>query len=258
MMNTKRHNIKHSAFLKEGISILMYHQVGDFSPMKTHRASYCHYRRFSAQMKLLSLLGYHVMDFETAIKAIEEKTEIPPLSVVLTFDDGCRNFYEYAYPVLKKFRFPAIVYVVSGLIGKKAEWFSREDRHAPALMSEDILLELRKNGIIFGAHGMSHVRLAETETARQREEIFKSKAVLEDILGEEVRHFCYPYGSYDKAVLNLTKEAGYKTAVTCSRGTAYPGDDLLQLPRKAISYGDSLAGFLWKIHIKNKRKTPPL
>lgn len=226
--------------------------------MKAHRASYCHYKRFRAQMNFLRFFRYHVLDMDTAVFALKRKKEMPPRSVVLTFDDGCENFYEYAYPVLKRHEFPAIVYIVSGLVGKRAEWFSREGRPAPLLMDKERIRELRKSGITFGTHGMTHIRLAEADKKRQRWEIYNSKAILEDILGEKVRHFCYPYGSYSKEVMEMTKEAGYGSAVTCSRGMAYSGDDLLQLPRKAISYGDSLLGFFWKLTMKNRRKTPPI
>jgi peptidoglycan/xylan/chitin deacetylase (PgdA/CDA1 family) len=264
MMNAERHNIQHSSFLKGGISFLMYHQVGDFPPMNAHRASYCRYDRFRAQMNFLRIFRYHVLDMDTALTALQGKSEIPPRSVVLTFDDGCENFYEYAYPVLKKYGFPAIVYIVSGLVGKSAEWFLRDGRHAPQLMGKERIREIcRANPplfplISFGAHGMTHIHLAKADEKRLREEIYNSKAMLEDISGEKVRHFCYPYGSYSKEVMEIAKEAGYVSAVTCSRGMACPGDDLLQIPRKAISYGDSILGFFWKLTMKNRRKTPPI
>jgi hypothetical protein len=78
------------------------------------------------------------------------------------------------------------------------------------------------------------------------------------MLDAPVEHFCYPYGSYDLRVLAAVAEAGYRSATTstCVRAPARPGDDPLALPRKAISFGDNLAGVAWKLHLKNSPKGP--
>ena len=241
-----------------GVSILMYHQVGRFRPMSTHRSTYCGYRRFAAQMALLKILGYPVLDFETLIACIRGETEVPGRAVVLTFDDGYENFYEYAFPVLKRHGFPATVYLLSGLLGRKAEWFRKEGRPAPPLMTRERIVQLMNEGICFGSHGISHKRLAEVAEDIMRREVFESKKDLERLFGRKVEHFCYPYGSYDAGCVRAVQEAGYRSAVSCVRGCAFPGDDPYQLARKAISYGDSLAGFLWKVHMKKSRKHPEL
>lgn len=89
------------------------------------------------------------------------------------------------------------------------------------------------------------------------DEITLSKSRLEQALGEPVRHFCYPYGSYDDAVVAMAAQAGYDSATTCDRAGAVVGEDPLRLPRKAISFGDSLAGYAWKLHMKQRRKAAP-
>jgi len=241
-----------------GISILMYHQVGDFPPMKAHRSTYCLRRRFAAQMALLSRLRCPVLPFDEALDALAGGRPVPQRAVVLTFDDGCENFYEHAFPVLKRYRFPAIVYLVSGLVGKRAEWFAADGRTTPPLMDRERILGLVREGIAFGSHGMGHMRLSGLDQKTLHREIARSKTDLESLLGIPIRHFCFPYGSHDEAAVAMVRRAGYASAVTCVRGAALPGEDPFQLPRKAISYGDSLAGFLWKILFKNRRKTPPL
>jgi peptidoglycan/xylan/chitin deacetylase (PgdA/CDA1 family) len=229
------------------ISILMYHQVGDFRSMASHRSTYCHYRRFAAQMAYLSRFGYHVLRLDEALSALQGERAIPSRTVVLTFDDGYENFHQYAFPVLRRYGFPAIVYLVSSLIGKPAEWFARDGRDTPPLMGRKRILELRREGIAFGSHGRSHVKLAEVMPEHAREEVYHSKAELEALLGEEVRHFCYPYGSYNSAVVEAVRTAGYCSAVTCDRAVATAASDPLRLPRKAIAYGDSLLGYFWKL-----------
>ena len=233
------------------ISILMYHQVGDFPAMERHRSTYCHYRRFAAQMAYLHRFGYRVMSLDQALRALRGDVAVPPRAVVLTFDDGYENFYEYAFPVLRRYRFPGIVYLIAGLIGRNSEWFAAEGRDAPPLMSADRIRQLAGEGVDFGSHGVNHVKLAQVDPAAARAEIEHSKQALEALLDREVRHFCYPYGSYDPQVVELARGAGYASAVTCDRAAARSHHDPLALPRKAISYGDNLIGYAWKLQFKN-------
>ena len=238
------------------ISILMYHQVGDFAPMQGHRSTYCHYRRFAAQMAYLHRFRYAVLGMDAVVACLRGERPIPPRAVALTFDDGYENFYEYAYPELARHGFPAMVYLISGFVGRDSAWFAADGRDTPPLMSADRIRELRRAGIDFGSHGVSHVKLAQVDRARMRDEITRSRRELESLLGEEVRHFCYPYGSHDAEVVEAARAAGYASAVTCVRAAATPGADLLALPRKAISYGDNLLGYAWKLIAKNRPKVP--
>lgn len=241
-----------------GIQILMYHQVGDFPAMDTHRATYCDYRRFGTQMAYLKLGGYHVLRLDDALRCLRGEMPIPPRAVVLTFDDAYENFYEYAFPVLQKHGFPAMVYPISGMLGQPAAWLAADNHATPLLMSAARLRQLRAAGIDIGSHSVSHVRLTEQSIERIREEATRSKAELEDVLGERIDHFCYPYGSHDMRVVEAVAAAGYRSATTCERAPATCADDPLTLPRKAIAWGDSLIGVWWKMHMKNTRKRPPI
>jgi peptidoglycan/xylan/chitin deacetylase (PgdA/CDA1 family) len=119
-------------------------------------------------------------------------------------------------------------------------------------MSADQLREIRASGVTIGSHTMNHPRLAGLSPAHCRRELAGSKAALEDLLGEEVRHLCYPYGSFGTDTLRAAAEIGYLSATTCLRGPVEPGDHALALPRKAISFGDNLIGFVWKLAVKNR------
>lgn len=234
------------------ISILMYHQVGDFDlKIKNHRATYCHYKRFAAQMAWLKRWDYNVISLDEAATAIAENKSLPKHSVVLTFDDGYENFYEYAWPILQKHNFPSTVYIVSSLLGKTANWLAKDKHPTPPLMNIDRIRQLNKETIVnFGSHSANHNRLAELPLKEAETEILQSKTSLESMLDQPVQDLCYPYGSYNEDVINISRAAGYKTAVTCQRSKADKNSDLLALPRKAISLGDDLAGFWWKVHMK--------
>ncbi len=237
------------------ISILMYHQVGHFPSMRTHRANYCDAGRFAAQMALLHHLGWRVLDLDQALTCLRGESPIPPRAVVLTFDDAYENFADHALPVLQRWGYPATVYAISGWLGRPIAWASQEPgRPVPGLMSGSRLREVRAAGIAVGSHSASHAKLGELGPERQREELADSKAALEDLLGEPVRHLCYPFGSFDLGAVRAAAAAGYVSATTCLRGAATPQDHPLALPRKAISFGDNLLGYWWKLAIKDAPK----
>lgn len=237
---------------ERGVSILMYHQIGEFAPMRDHRSTYCDHRRFAAQMAWLHRLRYTVLRLDEALNGLRGERSLPPRAVVLTFDDGYENFYEYALPELASYGFPATVYALANCLGKPSAWFAADGRATPPLMSGARLRELRRLGIDIGSHGLTHRRLADLDRAAARTEVADSRDRLQQLLGEPVMHFCYPYGSHDDAVVGMVSDAGYSSAVTCERASAFAGADVLRLPRKAISYGDSLAGYAWKLHMKTR------
>lgn len=244
--------------MSTGINILMYHQVGEFAPMQAHRSTYCDHRRFASQMAYLARFGYTVLSMDQVLACVRGEASIPPKAVALTFDDGYENFYEYAFPVLQKHGFPAMVYLISDMLGQPSSWFAQEGRATPPLMSAARVRQLRREGIDFGSHSATHVKLAEQSSERIREEVSRSKAVLEDVLGEPVQHFCYPYGSHDMRAVEAVAEAGYRCATTCVRAPATVADDPLTLPRKAVSWGDNLVGLFWRLHMKNTPKSVPI
>lgn len=236
------------------VSILMYHQVGEFARPSAHRATFCHIRRFRSQMAYLHRFGYKVISLEDALDGLFGNGSLPGHAVVITFDDGYQNFRDYAFPVLRQYGFPATVFLVSGLLGKNAQWLADEGRAAPRLMAPATIRELRTQNITFGSHTFSHPSLVRINRGRRTEEIVRSKADLEDLLGEETKYFCYPNGDFDDAVVATVQKAGYRAALTCVRANATASDNIFILPRKAISYGDSLIGYFWKLHIKSKKK----
>lgn len=236
------------------VSILMYHQVGEFARPAAHRAVFCHVKRFRAQMAYLKFMNIPVLSLEQAHRVLFEGQPLARPAVVLTFDDGYENFQEHAWPILQAHGFPVSVFLVSDLMGKSSEWLGSEFSDHPALMSASTVRQLASEGVSFGSHACSHPRLSRLDDAHMRREVFDSKSALEDLLGREVPDFCYPYGDYNARTVELVQEAGYRTGLTCVKGPANTALNPLEIPRKAISYGDNLIGFAWKLHFKNKRK----
>lgn len=235
------------------LSILMYHQVGPYPRPRAHKASFCHIRQFRQQLAYLKLAGFRVISMAEAYEGLFGGGVIAPRSVVLTFDDGYQDFHDHAWPALQEYGFPATVFLISGLIGQPARWQTDFERIAP-LMDAPTIRRLQDEGVHFGSHAVNHYRLPQLDTEAVRHEVFDSKAALQDLLGREVSHFCYPYGEYDQRARDFVEQAGYQTGLTCIRGAANFADNPFEIPRKAISYGDNVLGFAWKLHMKHARK----
>ena len=235
------------------LSILMYHQIGLYPRPDAHRALFCHIDRFKAQLRYLKWAGFDVINLTQARARLFEGRPLTRRTVVITVDDGYDDFREHAWPALQAEGLSATVYLVSSLIGKTASWLTDWPQQ-PKLMDAAAVRQLRQEGCDFGSHAATHPRLSRLSAAQQRAEIFDSKAALEDLLGEAVPDFCYPYGDYSLRARDLVQEAGYRTATTCIRGAGNLSDNPFELTRKAISYGDNLLGFAWKLHAKQARK----
>jgi len=240
-------------FTTPRISVLMYHQVGRFAEPKQHRACYCDAGRFRAQMAFLKHAGYRVISMADACRALFDQHPLPGRAVVLSFDDGYENFADEALPVLREFGYPSVLFAVSGLLGRRADWLSG-DGEKPPLLDSRRLSGLRDARVEIGSHSVSHARLSRLEPEQAWREIADSKVALEDVLGDTVKFFAYPYGDYSPTVRDAVARAGYQAAVTCSRGAANTAPNPFEIPRKAISYGDSLLGVFWKLAMKNRRK----
>ena len=237
------------------LSILMYHQVGRFVPMREHRANYCDAGRFARQMAFLARGGFAVLAPDAALACLRGERPMPRRAVLLTFDDGYVNFIEHALPVLQRYGFPAVVYAISGWIGRRMSWANpAPGRAEPQLMTAAQLGEIHAAGITVGSHGATHAKLGGLPPEAQRRELMDSRNALQDVLGEPVDHLCYPFGSFDRSAVDLAADVGYRSATTCLRGAATPLDHPLVLPRKAISYGDNLIGFGWKVLVKHAPK----
>lgn len=235
------------------LSVLMYHQVGHYPRPSAHKASFCHIRQFRQQLAYLKWARFNVISMAEAYQGLFHGAPLKSRSVVLTFDDGYQDFHDHAWPALQAYGFPATVFLISGLIGQAARW-QTDFANIAQLMDAPTIRRLQGQGVNFGSHAVNHYRLPQLDTADVRREVFDSKATLQDLLGQDVPDFCYPYGQYDERARHFVEEAGYQTGLTCIRGAANTADNSFEIPRKAISYGDNVLGFAWKLHMKHARK----
>ena len=205
----------------------------------------------------LARFGYTVLSMDQVLECLRGRAAVPDKAVALTFDDGYENFYEYAFPVLQSMAFRPWSHDLRPARPALALVRRRQPRH-PADH------EAPGGSVSCAARASTSARtgrppqLAQQSTEIIRDDVRRSSSRSRTMLGEQVRHFCYPM-AVDRRAIDAVADAGYASATTCVRGPASSADDPLTLPRKAISWGDNLLGYFWRLHEEHPqdRADPP-
>jgi len=134
---------------------------------------------------------------------------------VLTFDDGYEDFFTNAYPILRRYRFTATVFLVTDFIGGRSKW--EGEKGSPMLTWEEIRV-LHENGISFGTHTCAHNRLTRLSNKQLNHELITSKALLEAELGTEISLLAYPYGESNGEIQKIAMALGYRAACGVNTG----------------------------------------
>jgi peptidoglycan/xylan/chitin deacetylase (PgdA/CDA1 family)/SAM-dependent methyltransferase len=233
-----RHLLRSSA-----ITVLLYHRIAAEGPV-----ALAPYRvtpeEFARQVDYLRRQGFESLSLDAAAERLA-RGEIGGRAVVFTFDDGYLDFATTAWPILRSHGFTATVFVPTALVGERAIWDAEHGEPAP-LMSWADLARVRSEGATIASHGHDHRRLAELAPAEVRDQVGRSRAILEEKLGAPVTCFCYPWGSFDEAVCREVSAAGYRYAVAGS-GFLRRGADPHLIPRQealADVSGAAFAGLL--------------
>jgi len=167
-----------------------------------------------------------------------------PGAVALTFDDGYRNFAEVAWPLLRRYGFPATVFVVAGKVAGRNDWPALGHGMPPLeLMDWDEIRSVVREGAEAGSHDLTHAPyLPLLEEAELRERLKASRAILEGRLGAPVRSFAYPYGKVSARLRRAVADC-YETGCTTELDFVSPGADPWLLPRIDVYYLRSLFWF---------------
>jgi len=227
------------------IPILMYHSIASMPKGTVMRSLHVPPKLFKLQMWILKIIGYQGLSMGELEPYLTGRKK--GRVVGITFDDGFKNNLTNALPILKRFGFSATCYIISQKIGGINEWDLDKGIDENPLMNENEIKEWINSGMEIGSHTQNHVRLAECDIDVATTEIEKSRVDLEGQFECPVRHFCYPYGSYNDEIVTLAKNAGYITATTVNRGRAESNADTLSLPRVPITHRTFIHLFLIKI-----------
>ncbi len=187
---------------------------------------------FEKQLQYLHGHGYQTIAFNDLFHAHNFKP------VILTFDDGYRDFYLNAYPLLKKYQAKATIFIVPGFLDKPGYLFSWQ------------LQELAKDPLItLGAHTMHHAYLPSLKPQDAVKEIQDSKNILEKNFGRPVTVFAYPYGAFNDQLVKIVSAAGFKMAVSTIFGANETIENPFTLPRIRVgNYSDET--FLKRLEAK--------
>ena len=189
-------NLINKIFNKKGIIVLMYHSI---TKQKSFYPYAINEKTFQQQMDFLSQYCDVISIDEMYNILLDNKDfRYKRPKTVITFDDGYRNNYSIAYPVLKKFNLPFTIFLTTDFIEKENKSF---------MSWEDIKkLQGEYEKVNFGSHSVNHFNLTSLENEDKYKEIVDSKKIIEDKIGKNVDYFAYPSGGYDKYCLKIVEE----------------------------------------------------
>lgn len=212
-----------------GVPVLMYHQIGD----ERNNDAVISLERFAEHMEYLHRNGFSTLSLEELEAFLSGRAELPPKPVVITFDDGYRDTYEVALPILKRYNFKSTLFIPTGDKDRRISWAE--------------LREMKAAGMAVASHSNTHRELAAMTAAAKTEEIARSKELLDRNLGQDTGYFCYPNGSYDEETIALLRKHGYRLAVTIEPGWVKRGDNPFALKRVWVGNQVDLRHFEYRV-----------
>ncbi len=192
-------------------------------------------------MRWLRDHGYHGVRLD---EALDPPGAFPGRPVAITFDDGTRDFWEHARPVLSECGFGATLFIVSGEVGGRSEWDRELGEPARPLLDWDQIAALHGEGFEIASHTRTHrvlTRLSETEA---RDELEGSRADIERVVGTAPAYLAYPRGQYGPEHKRMAREAGYRGACAVVLGFSdLRRADRFELRRMTVKGTESMLRF---------------
>lgn len=232
------------------IPILMYHSISNDDEGNIHP----YYRIntspeiFAEHIKFLHGNKYSVISLKEIKNYFYAAKETSSKYVVITFDDGYRDFYTGAFPILQKYGYTATVFLPTKFIDNK-ELKLKNKEH----LNWNEVRELSDNGIHFGTHTVNHPKLINLNKKDVEFEISQSKAIIENKLGKSVYSFSYPFKfpeekkAFTKYLSVLLEKNGYECGVSTRIGTTSIEDDIYFLKRIPVNTSDDILFFTAKL-----------
>lgn len=234
---------------KYEIPVVMYHRViKDKSESGVH-GIYVTTEQFEKHLKYLKENNYQTITFKDLTNnKYKQRFNKGNKFVILTFDDGYEDNYTYAYPLLKKYGFKSVIFLVSNLNYNKWDVDSKQNPEKQFdLMNFDMIKEMEEYGIEFGGHTKTHPKLSAIPLDKAATEILESKSILEKKLGHKLVSFAYPYGLLNDQVKDIVANSGYEFAVATDSGDICFSEDLFKIRRIGIFSTNSLFTFKRKV-----------
>ena len=206
------------------VPVLTYHSINDEDSLVSVTA-----RNFDRQLAYLKSNGYEVISLKDLVEGIKNRKRFNRKTVVVTFDDGRKDNYTNALPVLEKYRFPVMIFLAANLINNRDGFLTWDDVRI-----------MRKDNVSFGAHTKNHVNLSSIKSDKILwDEIEGSKKMIEQNISAQVYYFSYPFGAFNENVKSVVKKAGFKGACTTNIGPSRFNEDVYALKRIRVKNSDT-------------------
>ncbi len=219
------------------VAILAYHKIGEPCPGGRKSWFYVPQRTFVDHLHLIRESGWAVMGLPEFLRGLTDAETFPERAALLTFDDGYRSVREVAIPVLRRFGYPAVMFVPTDYIGGDNTFDEGIEAQEPICDWND-LQELAQAGVAIQSHGASHKRFSELTLTEIEQELLRSKALLENNVGSSVEIMAFPYGDHGtnwRNIEQVLEKVGYQAACLYGGGLAtFPGAERYRLPRLAM------------------------
>jgi peptidoglycan/xylan/chitin deacetylase (PgdA/CDA1 family) len=202
---------------------------------------------FFEQMRWLKEEGFPVLPVSEALKRLSEGN-LPEGAVCITFDDGYRDNFTEAFPVLSRFHFSAMVFPVTGFVRGEGEHPRYRQSPVPVpYLTVDQVRQMKEAGIEFGCHTHTHALLPGISDDQAKDEICQAKKLLEDWTEAPVEVFAYPNGAFQHRHFSMLDEHGFQAAFSVMPGVNCRETDRWILRRTEVSGRDSLRDFMHKM-----------
>ena len=205
------------------VMVLNYHKVVD-----EHMSLSVPLADFEQHMKWLKEYGYTSITPEELYDFIVNGGELPERPVLITFDDGYKDNYTNAYPIMKKYGFKGTIFVVTGFLGVYDNYMTWEQAK-----------ELSDNGFSIESHTYSHKSMTEASDEEISKELTKSRDTIRNKLGIEADFMAYPTGTYNLHIAELVQKAGYKGAFTIKYDNVSRESNVYALERVPIFHTEN-------------------
>lgn len=217
------------------VPVLMYHRITKAPADASLPGLWVAPRRFRAQMAALAAHGWKTITAEELGLAMREHRTVGHKRFVVSIDDGARDGYNFAAPILERFDFRATYCVTPGRA------------HRPWQLSFSHMRQLREAGHEIANHSLTHADLPAVSRDRLRHEVRRAQRLIRDRVGHAPRSFCYPYGHHSAAVRRVVAAAGHVLAFTTVDGARQSTSSPMRSPRIRVNGSDGPADLLAKV-----------
>jgi peptidoglycan/xylan/chitin deacetylase (PgdA/CDA1 family) len=163
--------------------------------------------KFEQQMKYLRDEGYTCLDFTDIYKCLDSADRLPAKPVIITFDDGCLDNYQIAFPILKRYNLKATFFICTDSVDRKG------------YLTWEQIIEMSAAGMGIQSHTHSHPDLSILGDSEIQKELTMSKAILEEKVKTTVDILALPGGRGDnKTVRDIALASGYLFACNSTWG----------------------------------------